>query len=493
MFDCIRRLPSPFRSTPPIDGWPFATMRRLAGAGAVLGAALIVAGCQAQTVSGQGATAQASSPPVTGTTVPTPSLGSATPAQTVISEPEAEPVAIGPRIVALLAPLSGEQRAIGEALVNAAQLAFFDVAGDDLEIRPYDTLGTPLGAEEAIRAAVDDRAELVIGPLFATSTLAAAPYAQAAGVPMISFSNNSAVAGDGVFALGFTPDDQVRRVVRYAAEQGVRRFAALLPDNSYGRTASRALNDTLLEIDGTLPPLVDAETGEPRPLEATVITFYDPAGEDFTGVVRAFADYDARRAALAAEKATLRDRDDALSQQALRRLEVLDTFGDPPYEAVLLADVAGRLQVIAPLLPFYDVDPSTVRMLGTVLWDDPVLAGEPSLAGGWYAAPDPEERRAFLTRYREAFGAAAPAVATIAYDATALAAALDRFNPEDPYNLDTLTMPDGFAGVDGLFRLRLSGVAERGLAIKEFRDGDRVIVDEAPTRFPAPEPAVVVN
>lgn len=463
---------------------------------ALLGAGVLLAACQAQTVSGKVEPVQpppAPAPPPLTDAVPTPSLGS-TAGTTLVVEPELPPPPPGPRLVALLAPLSGDAGAAGEALSNAAQLAFFDVAGADLEIRPYDTMGTALGAEEAVRAAIADRAELILGPLFGTSTTAAAPFAQAAGVPMISFSNNSAVAGNGVFALGFTPGDQVRRVVLHAAEQGVRKFAALLPDTAYGRTASRTLTDTLLDAQSLYPPEVN-EAGELVSIEAADIRFYDPEAEDFAGVVRAFARYDERRAALAEEKALLRDRDDPVSKQALRRLELLDTFGDPPYEAVLLADTAGRLQVIAPLLPFYDVDPATVKMLGTILWDDPVLAGEPSLAGGWYAAPDPKERLAFLTRYREAFGRDAPAIATLAYDAMALAAALDRFMPEDPYALETLTMPDGFAGVDGLFRLTLSGVAERGLAIKEFRSGERVIVDPAPDRFPPLLPAdgAVVN
>src|SRR3546814_12095909 len=54
-------------------------------------------------------------------------------------------------------------------------------------------------------------AQIIIGPVFSSSTAAVAPLAQARGVKVLSFSTDRAVAGNGVYLLGFTPDQQVER------------------------------------------------------------------------------------------------------------------------------------------------------------------------------------------------------------------------------------------------------------------------------------------
>lgn len=471
------------------------SLRRSIGhSAAVLAAFVLLAGCQTTTQESSADTApapQLANPPAPATVVPTPTLGAERRVLVLEPEPILED---NTRLLAFVAPLSGETAPVGQALLNAAQLAFFDVGADDkIELKPYDSLGSASGAELAVRTAIEDGADIILGPLFSQSAVAASPFAQAAGVPMVSFSNNSAIIGGGVYAMGFTPDDQVRRVVYYAAEQGVRRFAALLPDTAYGRTASRAFADAVADAAPLYPPVIDEE-GNERAVELVDLRLYDPNAEDFTGVVRAFARYDERRADLAREKAALEGKTDAVSQRALARLEILDTFGDPPYEAVLLADAVQRMQIIAPLLPFYDVDPTTVRMLGTMLWDQRAISGEPALTGGWFAAPAPEERQKFLRRYELSFGQPAPSIASLAYDATALAVALHMGRPSDPYALESLTFDEGFLGVDGLFRLTFEGLVERGLVVKELTEQGPVVLVPAPQAFfdPAAE-AVVVN
>jgi branched-chain amino acid transport system substrate-binding protein len=138
---------------------------------------------------------------------------------------------------------------------------------------------------------------------------------------------------------------------------------------------------------------------------------------------------------------------------------------------------------VAPLLPFYDIDPVRVRILGTGLWDDPSLGKEPELVGGWYAAPDPKQRADFEQRYATLFGAKPPRIATLGYDATALAALLAKKPGGADFSAAALTNPNGFAGLDGIFRLRADGLNDRGLAVLEVqRDAPR-IVSPAPVSF----------
>ena len=395
--------------------------------------------------------------------------------------PPALPLNPGVPRVAILLPLSGKHAKLGQVMLNAAQMALFHFAGKQFELLPQDTQGMPTGAADAAALAIGDGASLILGPLFAGSVEAIAPAARAAGIKVIAFSNDRAVVGNGVFTMGFIPSEQVKRVVTFAIQRGVRRFAILAPDNNYGVTIADALKQTA-ELHGA---------------EVTKQAFYDPYITDFDPIIKDLADYDARRATLLEERKLLQIREDEVAKQALKRLKNLLTLGDVSFDALLIADGGKRLQSIAALLPYYDIDPKKIRMLGTGLWDAPGIGSEPALVGGWYAAPAERERRDFVRQYKNIYGEFPPRLATLAYDATALAAVFAQNNAPAANNDDAvgekpanaifdnseITTPQGFSGRDGIFRFLDTGVAERGLSVHQVRERGTKIISRAPKNF----------
>jgi ABC-type branched-subunit amino acid transport system substrate-binding protein len=335
--------------------------------------------------------------------------------------------------VALLLPLSGANSALGNAMLDAAQMALFDVADDRLELLPHDTQNTPQGAAEAARAALADGAKLIIGPLLAAEVSEVKAVARVGDVPVLAFSTSTALAGDGTYLMGFLPREEIERVTGFAHAKGVNRFAALAPRTPYGEIAVEALR-TAAQKSGASLGRVD---------------FYDPATPDLTALVKRFA-------------AAGRD-----------------------FDALLLPEGGGRLRTLAPLLPYYDLEPDKVHFLGTGLWDEPGIGNEPALNGGWYAAPAPAARADFEKRFNELYHRAPPRLASLAYDATALAAVLAHGENGADFSAQALTSPSGFAGVDGIFRLRADGLVERGLAVLEVRKDGNQVIDPAPETFQA--------
>lgn len=380
--------------------------------------------------------------------------------------PPAVPGVHGVR-VAILLPLTGPNQRVGAAMLSAAEMAMFDFAGPNFEILVHDTQGTPEGAAEAARLAVGDGASMILGPLLATSVRAVADITRAANVPVVAFSSDRTVVGNGVYTMGFFPGDEVRRVVEYAAAKGARRFALLAPRGAYG--------------DAVLNAMQAASWG--LGVEVNRVEFYDPQASDFSDPVKRIADYDARRQTLEDQRRTLEGRDDEVSILALKRLENLQTLGDAPFDALLVADGGKRLVAVAAMLPFYDIDPKRVKILGTGQWDEQDLGGEPALVGGWYAAPDPGVRRAFSDKYLDAFGIRPHRLATLAYDATALAVVLSNNASEAPFAREVLAQPGGFAGRDGIFRFLDDGAVQRGLAVLQVGQRDASVIDPAPGAF----------
>ncbi|MFQ5775776.1 MAG: penicillin-binding protein activator [Kiloniellaceae bacterium] len=449
---------------------PTSLPRRCLAACLGLGALLVVSACQAPTVPKRLPPAQAAPQTVLpGLAAPAPSgpPPSEESADTAVTQIDLdEPVK-----VALLLPLSGRHAALGEALLNAAALALFDIAGARFALIVRDTGATPEGAREAAQSALAAGARLVLGPVFATSVETMASEARGVGVNVIAFSNDRTVAGEGVFIMGLAPQPQIDRLVGYASGQGLTRFAVLAPQSPYGRAVIEALQDAVLRYG----------------VELTRVVTYPPGAADVSQEVRALADYDVRRQALLAQRQVLAARADEAAKLALKRLDGLETLGAPDFDAVVVPAGGKRLQTVAPLLAYFDVDPAEVRYLGTAEWADPRLGAEPTLAGGWFTAPPPELWETFRKRYRTSFGKEPPRIAALAYDATALAAVLARravdANEKVDFSRAALTQPSGFSGVDGVFRFLPDGDIERRLAVLELRRGGFKVLDEAPRTF----------
>ena len=374
---------------------------------------------------------------------PTPQAGSTVPARAGVLPQTVEPIppaelappattaAPGKVNVALLLPLSGPSAALGQAMLNAAQMALFDLADDRLELLTRDTQGSAAGAASAAQSVIAGGAQLILGPLLQAEVEAVKPIAQAARVPVIAFSTATQLAGGGTYLMGFTPDQEVNRVTAYAHSKGLERFAVLAPRSAYGEIVAEAVRTAVAANAATL----------------VRVEFYDPTINDMAQAVRRFAS---------------QGRD---------------------FDALFLPDGGARLKALAPQLPYFNIDPSKVKFLGTGLWDEPGLGTEPSLDGGWYAAPAPASRAAFEKRYQELYKTKPARLATLGYDATALAAVLTRAPQGADFSTATLTSPNGFAGIDGIFRLRADGLVQRGLAVLEVHRGAGTIIDPAPQSF----------
>ena len=361
--------------------------------------------------------------------------------------------------VGLLLPLSGPGANVGSEMLNAAQIALFDLGEERFTLLPRDTKGSPAEAAEAARKLIADGAKLILGPLFATEVDAAAPVAHASGVNLLAFSNDWQRAGNGTYILGFVPADQVARIVGYAHLRGLSRIAVLAPRNPYGDAVIAALHDSA-QRQGVTVVREERYTADNADLAAAVARLGG-------GAKPAPAPAAAAPAAPASPPAPAA------------------TPAGGAFDALLIADGGERLKAIAPLLATNHIDPARVRLLGTGLWDDPGVARLPGIAGAWFAAPAPQARADFEGRFEGLYHHRPARLATLAYDATALAAVLARLPAATSFDAISLTNPSGFAGVDGIFRLRGDGLVERGLAVIEISPQGPRVIDQAPASFEA--------
>ena len=340
---------------------------------------------------------------------------------------------------AVLLPFSHPSRNVrseAQGMLAGIEMALFEKAGDGFVILPKDTAGSTSRASQMTQEALDEGADVILGPLFSQNVQTVAPMAQAQDVPVIAFSNDPDAAGGGAWLASITVDEEIARVVEYAARQGVDTYAFLGPRSGYGQRVERALRLEAVRNGGSV----------------LVSRFYDPANDAPVDEAKAVAEL-------------LKDEVEAR----------------PNRVALVIPEDGMKLRAVAPLIPYYGVDFRKLRMLGTRRWNDPDLWREPTLAGGWFAAPAQEDLDRFAEKYRRVYGRAPSDLSSLGYDAAAAAILL---SGEDRLDRDGLNHPDGFMGLNGLFRFRPGGTAERSLAIMEIdREAGAVMIEQGRESF----------
>lgn len=348
--------------------------------------------------------------------------------------------------IGLLLPLTGESAQLGKMLQDAAVMALFDkyatLAPQDIDVKvilvPKDTGSTPEQAAKAAREALDEGVQLLIGPVFSPMVSAVAPVAQERNVSVISLSNNRMVAGNGVYIFGFMPEQQVARVVDFALSRKLTRMGALLPQNAYGVTVQKAMMETLAKQN----------------LRITPMEYYPP---DFTD----------------------------LNSQLARIARVKASANYPEgYKALLIAEGGAKLQSILQGLSTFDVTNQQIQFLGTGLWDEKEMLRMPLLMGGWFASSPPHKYQAFEVKFTRHYGYAPARLASLSYDAVALAASL-AMAPDGPdFGKEAITDVGGYSGpANGIFRFHGNGLCERGLAVLAITPTGFDVIDPAPDYF----------
>jgi len=341
--------------------------------------------------------------------------------------PERVPVRVG--VILPFSNANANVRALAGALMRAAELALYDSANTNIILMTAEDGGTPEESAAAVQKLLDQGAEVIVGPLFAASVSAVAPLARDRGVPVLAFSTDRSVAGNGIYLLSFQPQSEVRRIIAYAVSQGRTKIGAMIPQTPYGELVEATFREAVQQNGAAV---CDVEHFSPSTGALT-----DPAA----AIAKAGCD------------------------------------------SILVPLSGSLLRGVVQTLNYSQIDLTKVKLLGTGLWFEPSALKEPLLQGAWFAAPQPSLDDAFDAKYKQTFGSDPQQLASLAYDAVSLVALLANGTAYHRFTFRALTDANGFAGVNGIFRFRTDGSIERGLAVLTVAPDGFEVVSPAPATF----------
>jgi ABC-type branched-subunit amino acid transport system substrate-binding protein len=350
----------------------------------------------------------------------------------------------GPRVnrnvqVAMLLPVTsdrGGDSVIARSLENAARMAATQHEGLTIDIRVYDTAGQAEQAASVARQAVREGADVIIGPLRSDAAAAVGVAISGAQVNVLTFSNNTEIAGGNVFVLGHTFANTANRIISYGVARGRDQIVITHAENLAGQVARDAVQDAARRYGANVLGAIGYEFSQ-------------------ISVVNVVP-------------------------------EIVELIEDSRADSLMLtSDSAGALPFFAQLLPENGLDTSRVQMMGITRWDTPpqTLAFE-GLQNGWFAIPDPSATASFNARYSSSFGGTPHVLAALGYDAIQMIAETSqtagRLSAEDFASIP------GVNGANGVFRLLPDGTNQRGMAIAQVVDEDMQIIDPAPRSLGGP-------
>ncbi|SDI29360.1 penicillin-binding protein activator [Lutimaribacter saemankumensis] len=351
----------------------------------------------------------------------------------------------GPRInpddavpVALLVPRGGGNPGddvLAQSLENAARLAIADLDGVAIDLRVYATGGNAAQAQQSAKQAVSDGAKIILGPVYAESANAVAVAVAPRNVNVLSFSNNTTIAGGNLWVLGPTFQNTADRLVNYATAQGKSRILVVHSSDVAGQLGNQAIQQAISTAGATLAGTVSHEFSQ-------------------QGVVNAVP-------------------------------QIVSTARGNAADAIFMtANSAGALPLLSQMLPEAGLGPDVAQYIGLSRWDIPAQTLDlPGVQNGWFAVPDPQKSAAFRSRYEAANGSAPHPIGSLAYDGIAAIGALVKNGQSNALSGAALTQSAGFQGTGGIFRLLPNGTNQRGLAVATIRNRQVVVIDPAPRAF----------
>lgn len=341
--------------------------------------------------------------------------------------------------------------------LNIIELAVYkkELSNIYFDIKLYDN------SDELINIIEDENllGKIFIGPINTKDTELLKQYCDQ-GAVFFSFSPNKSLANNCIYLINFFPDNEIRVIFDYFPNNS--RIAFLYPENAYGFGINMIIDSIANKSNSVIINRAS----------------YNENLSNAPNAIKELGKYELRKYELNRQKKILASKQDVESKKRLIKLEKFQTIQNFDFTHVIIADYGLRLLQVAPLLPYYDIDPNIVKFVGTGAWDDQVFYDEPSLSGAIYPGIEFKKRKKLVEDYYELYGEKLLRISTLPYDLVGL---LD-FAINKSKNLDSLykLLNDKklrFSGVDGSFYF-LSNSIERDLNILKIDKGTVELVSK---------------
>ena len=363
-------------------------------------------------------------------------------------------VVLDKTIIALFA--KNDDKKITKQFLNSFELAIYnlEIKNIKLQIEFFET-------EKDLKNIIENNlspGRLFLGPVQTNHAKILNNYCNY-NVIFFSFSSSSSLANDCVYLLNFFPKNELSQLLLYLKEGA--KVALLYPENEYGYLINSYIDDVIFE-------------------SSAILVNRSSYKNDLSNVrdsIKELGKYELRKYELNRQKQILSSKKDEKSKKRLKKLERFKTTSDYDFTHILIADYGLNLLQVAPLLPYYDIDPNIVQFMGTGVIDDKTFFYEPSLQGAIFPGIPETNRINIINNYMEIYDDEFLRISTLPYDLIGLI----NFIYTKEYKLgDVIKLLNNpnkkFDGIDGNFYFK-DNMIERDLSILRINNGNSYVIN----------------
>ena len=296
--------------------------------------------------------------------------------------------------VEIILPTDSNKK-ITKHLINSFELSIYKKEIDNitLKINRYENLNDL----ESLLKLTALPGKIFVGTLTSEATQVVKKFCKHK-ILFFSFSADKNLAGECVYLINFFPEDDLFALFNFFPINS--RIALLYPKNYYGNNINTIIDPIALKSGSIIISRAS----------------YKEDLSDAREAIKELGKYELRKFELERQKKILKNKDDEISKNALKKIQKFETIGNVDFTHLILPDYGIRLLEIAPLLPFYDVDPNKVQFIGTGVWDDELFFDEPSLQGAIFSGIEKNKRDQFINDYFDIYQDHPIRTATIPFD-----------------------------------------------------------------------------
>ena len=311
--------------------------------------------------------------------------------------------------IGLLLPLSGDNEDLGKALSNSLEMALFETKSKNIRLIFKDSGDTIEKAIFAAKQLEEEGVSILIGPIFSSQALAIRKEIKKE-IPIFSFTNDESIKKEGLWALGFSPEQQIKAIFNEMLSNSVRNIAIIVPNSNYGEKSLQASRKQSVQNN----------------IKISNIYFYDILSNDFTDLGK-----------------------------------ILKKEKNKKYNGLLIIASGKQLKEIAARAQYRGINPKAITYFGISGWNNPEVLGEPALLGGYFIAPQQSSYESFVSRYFKIYNSIPIEISGLGYDILALCSSALKETINMSEFISFLTNPSGFNGIFGFFRADKNGTIYR--------------------------------
>ena len=352
--------------------------------------------------------------------------------------------------IGLLVPLSGENKKIGESIINTTRMALNSIDNNKIVVYPRDSKSDP---DEALMVSknLNEKygVKIIIGPVFNETALY---LNELPNITFLSFTNKLENNHKNVISTGVNALSQMIAIKKFLSLKDYNKTLYLIPNSKFKNEINKAISSANVRIKKKF--------------------VYDTDPTLLTAQIEKITKYPQRKQNLLDEIKRVENSNDPNKEKKIENLKMRDTIGGIDFDSVVMSDFDEGLKSLATSLLYTDVSSKRVGYVTLNQWFDKSLIDEEALQPIYFPSVNKENYEKFISDYKREFKEIPNHISFLSYDLTGLVYYLLLKNNFE-IDTDIFYKKNRFKGKIGIFEINQNKITHElsfySVENKEFK------------------------